>query len=276
MSAPSFTTSTATRQVCAVADARRIAAMLDRDAAHIGMGSVLPLGWHFPLLAGETRRSFLRADGFPGLGVEMPDLGLPRLLLAGRLVHYLGDIPVGSTVNRTSEVRKLDHKQSASGPMAIATLIHELRPEGSAHPAIIETQTYFLFPAGRRSPASETDTQVVRADIRKTVTPDETMLFQYSALGFNSHKIHIDRDYAREVEGYPDLVVNGGLATLLLTEFLGSEVGIKPAGIKTRHTAPLYCGRPILLAASRYESSWRLSAHDELGRVAVELEILAE
>jgi 3-methylfumaryl-CoA hydratase len=250
--------------------------MLDRDASDIRMGINLPLGWHFPLLAGETRRSVLRADGFPGLGVEMPDLGLPRLVLGGRLVLYLGNIPVGSTVSRTSEVKKLYHKQSTSGPMAVATLVHELRIEGSDHPAIVETQTYLLFPTGQRVPSPEAGTPAVSAEVRKTVTPDETMLFQYSALGFNSHKIHIDRDYARKVEGYPDLVVNGGLTTLLLTEFLRDEIGIRPAGIRTRHSAPLYCGRPIEFVAGRYEGSWRVCAHDEQGRIAVELEVLAE
>lgn len=89
MSETSFKTSAAACQTCTVTDTRRIAAMLDRDAAGICTGSVLPLGWHFPLLAGETRRSALRADGFPGLGVEMPDLDLPRLLLGGRLVRDL-------------------------------------------------------------------------------------------------------------------------------------------------------------------------------------------
>jgi len=276
MSETSFTTSTNAHQTCTVTDVRRVAAMLDCDAADIGLGSILPFGWHFPLLAGETRRSALRADGFPGLGVEMPDLGLPRVLLGGRLVRYLGNIPVGSTVNRTSEVKKLDHKQSASGPMALATIVHELRPEGSDQPAIVETQTYLLFPAGQRNAAPATADQAVRAEVRKTVTPDETMLFQYSALGFNSHKIHIDRDYAREVEGHPDLVVNGGLTTLLLTEFLGNDVGIKPVGIKTRHRAPLYCGRPIEFVAGRHEGNWRVGAHDEQGRLAVELEVLAE
>ena len=73
------------------------------------------------------------------------------------------------------------------------------------------------------------------------------MLFQYSALGFNTHRIHFDRDYAREVEGHPDLVVNGGLATLLATEFLRRDLGRHLTSMSARHLAPLYVNRPMTI-----------------------------
>jgi hydroxyacyl-ACP dehydratase HTD2-like protein with hotdog domain len=81
----------------------------------------------------------------------------------------------------------------------------------------------------------------------KRIVPDETLLFQYSALGFNSHKIHLDRTFARETEAFPDLVVNGGLATLLLTEFLRLELKGAFTSLTAKHVAPLFCGRPISL-----------------------------
>jgi 3-methylfumaryl-CoA hydratase len=264
-----------TRETCSVRDARRIAAMLDRDASHLTSGALLPFGWHFPLLAGETRRSALRGDGFPGLGVEMPDLGLPRLLLAGREIDQRADIRLGSDIERRSALVEIASKDTAAGPMTKVTLRHELQVLGAASAAIVETQSFFLLPAGRPRPLPPGGEDVV-ADVTKIVTPDETMLFQYSALGFNSHKIHIDRDYVRDVEGYPDLIVNGGLATLLLIEFLVGEIGVVPRNIKTRHTAPLFCGRPITLAATRGDDGWRLSAHDEMGRTAVKMELLAK
>lgn len=102
--------------------------------------------------------------------------------------------------------------------------------------------------------------------------PDQTLLFQYSALGFNSHKIHLDRDYAQKVEGLPDLVVNGGLATLLLTEFLRTDVGIKPTDINVKHTAPLFCGRSMTLAADRSEAGWQLKIYNDIHEPAVEME----
>ena len=206
-------------EACSVAAVRRVAAMLDLDPDGIAEGDPLPRGWQFILLGADTRRSALRADGFPGLGVPIPDMGLPRLLLGGRTVSYLQDIPIGATLQRTSSIKTLTRKNTDSGPMAIVTILHELRLANMATPAIVETQTYLLL--SLRSEIAKDDSgeplAPVAAERATTAVPDETLLFQYSSLGFNSHRIHIDRSYARDVEGFPDLVVNGGLATLLLT-----------------------------------------------------------
>jgi 3-methylfumaryl-CoA hydratase len=259
---------------CSVAGVRRVAAMLDLDPGFIAAGRALPRGWQFLLLGADTRRSALRSDGFPGLGVPMPDLGLPRLMLGGRAVEFRDDIPVGAALRRTSAVQSLRQKATASGPMAIVTLVHELRVDGQADPALVETQTYLLM-----SPGKATDDAALpaaaspQAEHLATVVPDETLLFQYSALGFNSHRIHIDRGHAREVEGFPDLVVNGGLATLLLTEFLRRDLGVRPAALKVRHVAPLFCNRPITLAADRQGERWHLKAFDDRHRLAVDMEV---
>ena len=262
-------------ETCSLAAVRRVAAMLDLDPESVVEGQPLPRGWQFLLLGADTRRSALRSDGFPGLGVPMPDLGLPRLLLGGRTVSYRRDIPIGATVRRTSAVQSLSEKSTDAGPMAVVTLVHDLTVEKETSPAIVETQTYVLLPA--RKAAAEDDgaaaLEPVSAGRTKTVVPDETLLFQYSALGFNSHKIHIDKAHARDVEGFPDLVVNGGLATLLLTEFLRRDVGVVPAAIKVRHVAPLFCGRPITLAADCHGDRWRLTGFDDKNRPAVNMEV---
>jgi 3-methylfumaryl-CoA hydratase len=266
-------------EVCTVPLVRRIAAMLDIDSGPILAGETLPRGWHFPLMAGETRRVSLRADGFPGFGVPMPDLGLPRLLLLGRTVEYSCDIPLGASIDRLSTLDNLRHKETSTGAAAIVMLRHALHLASDAV-AIVETQTYMLTGAARsgastaHSQPSQTFHPKNGPDFRlsKVVTPDETMLFQYSALGFNSHKIHIDRVYARDVEGLPDLVVNGGLITLLLTEFLRKEMALTPSRITIRHKAPLFCGRPLTLTASRDGSTAKLTALDDAGTIATELE----
>ena len=92
---------------CSPTIVRRVAAMLDIDTHLFSEGDILPKGWHFFMLAGETRKSALRQDGFPGLGVPMPDLALPRLLLGGRTVNYQGDIIIGSTIERSSFVKEI-------------------------------------------------------------------------------------------------------------------------------------------------------------------------
>jgi 3-methylfumaryl-CoA hydratase len=252
---------------------RRIAAMLDLDPAPFADGTLLPPGWHFALLGGETRRSDLRADGFPGFGVPMPDLGLPRLLLASRTVEYRDQLLIGERIERLSRVQSIVQKQAASGPMAVVTIGHELHRADDGTLAILETQTYILLGASSTAARTEKPTVAVRTAHQKTVRPDETLLFQYSALGFNSHKIHIDRGWTRDVEGLPDLVVNGGLASLLLMEFLRNDLGLAPVGVKARHTAPLYCGRPVTLAADREETLWRARAFDDAGTLAVDMEV---
>ena len=263
---------------CSVAAARRVAAMLDLDPDDIAEGAPLPRGWQFVLLGADTRRSALRGDGFPGLGVPMPDLGLPRLLLGGRTVSYLHEIAIGATLWRTSSIKSVTQKTTDSGPMAIVTIIHELRSPPETTPAIIETQTYLLLPP-RSGSTEDNDLEPsvpVSADRTMTVVPNETLLFQYSALGFNSHKIHIDKAYARDVEGFPDLVVNGGLATLLLTEFLRRDLCVVPTALKVRYVAPLFCGRTITLAAQHDNATWRLKAFNDRGRLAVDMEVDAQ
>ena len=267
------------QEVCALATVRRVAAMLDLAPGTWGApGAPLPCGWQFVLLGSDTRRSELRSDGFPGLGVPMPDLGLPRLMLGGRSVHFHQDIPIGTAVLRTSAVRNIAHKTNAAGAMAVVTVAHELFVAGQTEPALVETQTFLLLPAraaggSAAEVASVAPVAAVQAQHLKTVVPDETLLFQYSALGFNSHRIHLDRDHARQVEGFPDLVVNGGLATLLLTEFLRLDLGVAPAAITVRHVAPLYCNRAVTLAADRVGAGWRLKAYDDQNRLAVDMEV---
>lgn len=92
-------------ETCSLATVRRVAAMLDQDPDRWSEGDVLPRGWQFVLLGADTRRSVLRQDGFPGLGVPLPDLGLPRLLLGGRTMRYAGEIHVGSSLRRESNRR---------------------------------------------------------------------------------------------------------------------------------------------------------------------------
>jgi 3-methylfumaryl-CoA hydratase len=261
-------------EACSVPVVRRVAAMLDLDPDAIAAGGPLPRGWQFVLLGADTRRSALRSDGFPGLGVPMPDLGLPRLMLAGRSVAFHADIPIGASVRRVSAMQSLRHKSGAAGPMAVVTLVHELHLEGHDSAAVVETQTYLLMSAGKAlSNDPEVPSAAPQAERLANVVPDETLLFQYSALGFNSHRIHLDRAHARDVEGFPDLVVNGGLATLLLTEFLRRDLGVTPSALQARHLAPLYCNRPITLAADRLGQRWHLKAFDDRHRLAVDMEV---
>jgi 3-methylfumaryl-CoA hydratase len=264
---------TKSTEICSLSMVRRVAAMLDLDTHTFLNGDLLPRGWHFFMLAGETRKSSLRKDGFPGFGIPIPDLGLPRLLLGSRTVSYQGDIAIGSEVERTSFVKSISEKTSSSGLMAIVNIQHELRSIGEPVPDIVETQTYILLSDKKVQTKSEkTPAAPILTKYQKQIVPDETLLFQYSALGFNSHKIHLDREYAKNVERLPGLVVNGGLATLLLTEFIRIDLGLELTDIKVKHIAPLFCGHTMTLTAERGETNWQLKVFDNNNAVAVEMD----
>lgn len=261
---------------CDLPSVRRVAAMLDAPPEGLENGMALPRGWHFFLLAGCTARSLLRSDGFPGFGFPMPDAGKSRLVLAGRTASFHDDITIGAELVRTSSLESLVDKQTASGVISIATVCHRLQSVDEVKPAVVETQKYILLDERYVGSDREVATHSGVYQHRKDVTPDETLLFQYSALGFNSHKIHLDRRYARDVEGYPDLVVNGGLTTLLMTEILRSDLGGSPTAIATRHTAPLFCGRVMSLTADRIEAGWRMLALNDRGATAMEAEVTVQ
>jgi 3-methylfumaryl-CoA hydratase len=203
--------------------------------------------------------------------MPIPDLGFSRLLLGGRTVSYNSNIVIGSVVERTSFVKNITEKINSSGPMVIVTIQHELRPIDEEIASIIETQTYILL----NDKSIQTNIEKmppVLTKFQKQFVPDETLLFQYSALGFNSHKIHLDKDYTRNIEGLTDLVVNGGLATLLLTEFVRTEIGFEIDNIKVKHIAPLFCGKTLTLAAEQNDTNWQLKIFDTNNTVAVEME----
>jgi 3-methylfumaryl-CoA hydratase len=187
-------------------------------------------------------------------------------------VEYHHDIPIGAVVTRTSGVADIIEKTGASGRKAIVKIVHSLRLANQAEPAITETQTYLLLPAQAGNKESADEPVAVSASYTKVVVPDETLLFQYSALGFNSHKIHIDRGYAREVEGFPDLVVNGGLTTLFLTEFARRELALNLSRFTMKNLAPLFCGRPVTIAADGSGTERSLKAYDDCGKLAAVME----
>ncbi|MGP9790956.1 FAS1-like dehydratase domain-containing protein [Roseinatronobacter sp. NSM] len=246
--------------------------MLNLKPTSFGSGDSLPFGWHFFLLGGATPRTELRKDGFPGFGVPMPDMSLPRLLLGGRAVECQGAIKVGSSIRRTSRLAKIREKEAPTGKMAIVEIENIIKEvDGSA--TIRETQTYLLLEAASGAVAPPPEMSSIQAEFIKKVTPDDTLLFQYSALGFNSHKIHLDRAYAQEVEGLPDLVVNGGLVTLLVTEAMRIDLGLRQAALTTRHIAPLYVNRELTIAADRSDQGWYVRVYDHSMALAATMEI---
>lgn len=259
-------------ETCSLSAVSRVASMLDVGLDGVGPGAPLPLGWHFILLGADTTRSQLRADGFPGLGVSLPDLGLPRVLQTGREITFHGEIPVGAEVARRSTIEGVERKTTRSGDVAFVTTRHELKPVNGVV-ALSETQTFVLMPATTYQEPGKEPAAPVTLNAPKVIKPDDTLLFQYSALGFNSHKIHLDREYARSVEGFPELVVNGGLIALMLTEYLRIDLGIAPSGIKIRYLAPLFSNRALTIAHEERAEQLVIKVFNDQGKVAGEMEV---
>jgi 3-methylfumaryl-CoA hydratase len=243
---------------------RRIAAMLGLPGLDWSVGDPVPFGWHFPLLGAETSRSALRADGFPGLGIPFPDIDSKRLVATGRTVEKMSRLCLGQELERTSRIAAITPKSTAQGPMTFVTVEHAFREQQIF--LLLDTLFAARPPASTRSPYT----------IIKTITPDDTMLFQFSALSFNSHKIHLDRDYARTVEGYPDLVVNGGLTTLFMTEIARAAFGENIKRLSVKNSAPLFCNRPIHFAQSDQDGRHAILAIDDEGRTAAEMEFVTD
>jgi 3-methylfumaryl-CoA hydratase len=241
-------------------------------------GQDLPQGWHFALIDCETPRALLRPDGFPGLGVPLPAIALPRLVAGGRSVTFRRPLAVGSRLIRSSTITDVLRKEGPAGPLAIVKVCHTFGEEGSgselpAKAAIHEEQTFILLQSPYDAMATRRQAVPASAQPILTFTPDQTLLFQFSALSFNSHKIHLDRKFAQEVEGYPDLVVNGGLTTLLMTEIARCELGLRIKALSVRNTAPLFCDRVITFLVEPGAGFTRILAADDQGSIAAEMDI---
>jgi 3-methylfumaryl-CoA hydratase len=265
---------TVTRQTSLTQDTGlRLSAMLDVPFPPSKSNGHVPVGWHFPLIGAETTRHDLRADGFPGLGLPFPSSTLPRLVAGGRSVTFHSPLFIDVPMLRTSTISAIKHKDTSSGPLSILTISHSIRTAGNAKTALEENQTYLLL-SSRHVEREDGEAAPDIAPLHsKTVTPDDTLLFQFSALSFNSHKIHLDRAYARDVEGFPDLVVNGGLTTLLMTEMVRVDLGLTINALTVTNKRPLYANRPITLSAFTAENGVTIVALDDRLRIAAEMEV---
>ena len=258
--------------ICALPLVRRMAALLDRDPAGFAEGDPLPRGWHVALFNPPTPQSGLRADGAAHLGVTLPDLGMPRLMMGGRRIEFVGDIPIGARVRRTSCPGAVTIKEGKSGRFALVDVEHRISLDTDDAPLLIETTSYVLRKDGGNGPTRvqpPTAAVIPPTVVSRTVTLDETVLFRYSAITDNPHRIHYDLSYARS-EGYPALVVNGTVPTMLLLEMFRAHVGGEPSGLHSRNLGQIFCGAPLTLTLSGEDGEWTMRAYGPGGEVALD------
>jgi 3-methylfumaryl-CoA hydratase len=189
-------------------------ATLDRDVPFPTDGDVVPLGFHWALFPPLARTSELGEDGHARTGTFLPPMQLPRRMWAGSRLRFHRPLRVGARVDRRSVIALIAEKNSRHGPLIFVTVRHSLTSGGAL---AMEEDQDLVYREAPGQPADRLAEPGPKGTWRRTIHPDETLLFRYSALTFNGHRIHYDRRYAEETEGYPGLVVHGPLiATLLL------------------------------------------------------------
>jgi 3-methylfumaryl-CoA hydratase len=201
-----------------------LSATLDRDAGRPDPGTPLPTLWHWLYFLPLHRQSDIGPDGHAKRGGFLPPVPLPRRMWAGSQLEFHAPLRVGDALVRTSTIDGVTEKHGRTGTLVFVRVRHEIRRDGESALALTEFHDIVyreapapgdLAPVPKAAPATS-------AWQRKWI-PDDVLLFRYSALTFNGHRIHYDRRYVTQVEGFPGLVVHGPLQATLLLDLLRRE-----------------------------------------------------
>jgi 3-methylfumaryl-CoA hydratase len=227
-----------------------LSATLDRDDAPPAAGSPVPPLWHWLYFTPLARQSEIGPDGHPRRGGFLPPVDLPRRMWAGGRLAFHDTLRAGDEAARVSRIAAVDVKHGRSGTLVFVTVHHDIST--GRGPAIHEEHDIVYrdhpqpgqpVPAARPARTDET--------FSRHIVPDPVLLFRYSALTFNGHRIHYDRSYVTQVEGYPGLIVHGPLIATLLLDLLRRNAADRAVrGFTFRAVRPVFdihpfsvCGR---------------------------------
>lgn len=250
---------------------RRLAATLDRSWRPGTETPLVPDLWHWLYFTPEAPQSHLAVDGHPVRGGFLPDSHLPRRMWAGGELTFHQSMRVGDRVLRRSRVHSCESRNGRSGEMLFVGVEHEFTRDGQ--PLVSESQTIvYREPASAASKSPTPPPGPTDCDIERTLVPDSTLLFRYSGLTFNTHRIHYDQPYATGVEGYPGLVVHAPLTATLLMDLLQRgwpQVTVRR--FQFRSISPLFGSQPMTLRARRTSANAiALWASNNYGGLAME------
>jgi 3-methylfumaryl-CoA hydratase len=230
--------------VASAAAIARLAALLDHERPPWRAGVLPPLG-HWLYFLSDARQSVLAPDGHTRHGDFLPSTQLPRRMWAGGRIEFVQPIAVGAPIHRRSTLQAVTTKEGASGQLMFVTVRHEIHTGAAL--ALIEEQDIVFCErqvAGstrRMSVAQDSRDEAGALSSRRSLVLGPVELFRFSALTFNAHRIHYDRDYACREEGYPGLVVHGPyLAMLLVDQFLRSAPAAPIRKLTYRARSPLF------------------------------------
>lgn len=259
------------QDIAAAAPVEALAATLDRDEPPPQAGDPIPLGWHWLYFLPKARQSEIGADGHPKRGGFLPPVTLPRRMFAGGRMTFHRPLLVGERIEREAEVASISEKEGRSGRLVFVTVRY--RVSGERGPAVDEEQhLVYREAASAAKIIPGTPADVAEGDWRRTIEPDPVLLFRFSALTFNGHRIHYDHPYVTEIEGYPGLVVHGPLIAVLLLELCRDFVADRrPSGFWFQARRPLFVTAPFTLSGrlDADAAGCALQAADADGMVAM-------
>jgi 3-methylfumaryl-CoA hydratase len=194
-----------------------LAATLDRKDPPPQTGDAIPLSGHWLYFLETAPNSELGHDGHPKRGGFLPPVSLPRRMWAGGRIDFRAPVRVGDAIRRDSEILSVEAKSGKSGNLVFVTVRHTVSANGTI--AIVEEHDIVYRDAAKKGEAPPVGKPAPQTAMwRREVETNQGVLFRYSALIFNAHRIHYDIDYCRDVEGYPGLIVHGPLQTTLLLD----------------------------------------------------------
>lgn len=234
--------------------AKLMAATVDFEDDQFDIGSELPPLWTWIYFLKAERASNLGRDGHPVKGGFLPPVGLPRRMWAGGRFVFHNPVLIGMQVEKRSIIRDVVCKQGRSGALIFVTVQHDLFCDG-LH--LLEEQQDIVYREAPKAGKAFTNGQTApeaKPDWQEKLETDSTLLFRYSALTFNGHRIHYDANYARDVEGYEGLVVHGPLiATLLVNNATKHRSGGTLVKYEYRGIAPMFVPGTIIFSGKSGE-----------------------
>jgi 3-methylfumaryl-CoA hydratase len=242
----------------ALSAVRRIAAMSDRNPETFRRGDELPANWYSLFFPQNAPQSQIGPDGHPRKGEFQLPVPLPRRMFASRSVEFYRPLTIGADARKVSTISAIEEKRGRSGLLVFVTTENLVQNEGKD--ALLELQRVVYreaagaaaAPAGssKSAPKGATMAPIDGAAWSRRVMIDPVLLFRYSAVTWNAHRIHYDADYTRDEEGYPGLVNNGALMLHLIIEAaLDANPGVILRGLEARLSSPLYLGQALTIAA---------------------------
>jgi 3-methylfumaryl-CoA hydratase len=260
------------QDMATVVPLRALSATLDRDDP-IDIGTEVPPCWHWLYFLPLHRQSEIGPDGHAKRGGFLPPVPLPRRMWAGSRFEFLVPVRAGQAISRTSSIADVRLKEGRTGSLVFVKVLHEISAEGQA--AIREEHD--IVYRDMSQPGDPIPDQVLapsNADWTRVITPDDVLLFRYSALTFNGHRIHYDRRYVTEVEGYTGLIVHGPLIATLLLDLLRRQLpGARVYRFSFRAMNPIFdiapfslCGR---LEGEKTVKLWAVTPDGHLAMDAV-------